>query len=295
MNMKCAVIDVGSNSVRYAVITPDTVIATKKLNGTVLADGLFFSGKLSDAAMERTADAIAVFCENAKREKADEIYVFATEAVRAASNGSEFVKLVYERTGIAVDVIDGASEAQIGFAGAVSDTKSPVTVFDIGGASSEIICGENGKIIFEKSSPIGCVRLRDGAGGSREKAEKLIADRLPDKLPKTNKAIGIGGTATALGAMSVCPEKYDPFKVHASTVTAEFLRKIADRFFGGENLQIAYPSLTDSRAKIIGYGALAAIKILKLSGLNEFTVSERDNIEGYYMLKSGIRKNSEKL
>ena len=63
---------------RYAVLTETTVVAKKQLNSTVLADGLFFSGKLSQEAIARTSDAVKEFCDCAKAEKVDNIFVFAT-------------------------------------------------------------------------------------------------------------------------------------------------------------------------------------------------------------------------
>ncbi|MDE6398256.1 MAG: hypothetical protein K2L51_02950, partial [Clostridiales bacterium] len=177
--MKTAIIDVGSNSVRYALFSPDTVLTHKELNSTVLADGLFFSGRLSPEAMERTKNAICAFCNKARQENADEIYIFATEAVRAANNGKEFTQNVTAACGVPVDVLSGTQEAQIGFLGAIPNRETDVAVFDIGGASCEIICGRGDCIYHETSSPIGCVRLRDGANGNRDKAERIIAAALP--------------------------------------------------------------------------------------------------------------------
>lgn len=283
--MKTAIIDVGSNSVRYAVLTETTVVAKKQLNSTVLADGLFFSGKLSQEAIARTSDAVKEFYDCAKAEKVDNIFVFATEAVRAAQNGKDFTDAVLAKTGIAVDVIEGAVEAQIGFIGASPDKTKTVAVFDIGGASCEIVSGKNGNITYSKSVPVGCVRLHDGANGERARAVELISAVIPKELPQTEIALGIGGTATALGSMASCPKKYEPEIVHGSIVKKEFLLKVADEFFDRKNMRSLYPALTQNRAKVIGYGALAALQILDALGKSEFTVSERDNIEGYYEWK----------
>ncbi|WP_251546963.1 hypothetical protein [Pumilibacter intestinalis] len=280
-----AIIDVGSNSVRYAVLDESTTVAAKKINSTVLADGLFFSGELKHEAIERTVVAIEQFCREAKRDGADETAIFATEAVRAAKNGSEFTAEVLRRTGIAVDVLSGETEAEIGYAGAASYSHEIAAVFDIGGASCEIVCGKNNAITYKKSNPVGCVRLRDGAAFSREKAEKLISAALNAPLPPAEKLIGIGGTATALGGMLACPEKYDMNKVHGSTVTREFLESVATRFFEGADLLAEYPSLTPNRARVIGYGALVSLRVLNKFGFSQYTVSERDNIEGYYLLR----------
>ncbi len=282
--MKTAVIDIGSNSVRYALFTPATVVAAKKLNSTVLADGLFFSGKLSDEAMARTINAVAAFCREAREQNADDIYIFATEAVRAARNGKAFAEAVEKACGVTVDVIEGAVEAQIGFLGATVPSDEQTAVFDMGGASCEVILGKNGRISYAQSFPIGCVRLRDGAGKDKQKAERMVAAALPSFLPPAAVAVGIGGTATALGGMLHCPKCYDPAVTHGSFVPLSFLQHAADLFFQGADMQTLYPSLSPARARVIGYGALAALRILELLSLDGFTVSERDNMEGYYEL-----------
>lgn len=292
--MKTAVIDIGSNSVRYALYTPQTDLAAKELDSTVLADGLFFSGKLSDAAMARTVKAVTAFCRKAEYCGADEICIFATEAVRAATNGKTFTDAVRAACGVPVDVIDGATEARIGFLGAQPDAQTAVGVFDIGGASCETVCGKGADITYAASAPIGCVRLRDAAAGNRAIAERLIAQSLPDSLPRVETVTGIGGTATALGGMLYCPQTYDPVEVHNGRVPAAFLQETANAFFAGEDFTRTYPSLSPARARIIGYGALAALRLLRLWGKTEFTVSERDNMEGYYRLHAQTHGKCEK-
>ncbi len=181
-----AIIDVGSNSVRYAVLTETTVVA-KKINSTVLADGLFFSGELKREAIERTVVAIEQFCREAKRDGADETAIFATEAVRAAKNGSEFTAEVLRRTGIAVDVLSGETEAEIGYAGAASYSHETAAVFDIGGASCEIVCGKNNAITYKKSNPVGCVRRRGVFARESGKTHIRRFERAPAARRKTDR------------------------------------------------------------------------------------------------------------
>ena len=281
--MKTAVIDVGSNSVRYAIMDENTTLAHKKLNSTVLSDGLFFSGKLSDDAISRTVSAIAAYCEEAVKDGAEEIFVFATEAVRSASNGAKFCKRVHKACGVEVDVLTGEEEAEIGFLGATACVKNECAVFDLGGASCEIIRGKNGVIDFSHSFPIGCIRLRDGAGGNKEKARELINSAFESMtIPRVNTLIGIGGTATSLGAMLSCPNKYDPKVTHGTKVDKRFLEGVISDFFGGTDMRLKYPCLTPNRANVIGYGAAVCLRVLEKTGAESFTVSERDNIEGYY-------------
>lgn len=285
--MKTAVIDIGSNSVRYALFTGDAY-TKKEVISTVLADGLFLSGKLKQDAIERTAQAVAACCEKARAAGADRIFAFATEAIRAAENGSQAVDAINTRANVAVDVIGGDVEAKIGFMGASTDPAASAVVFDVGGASAELICGKGDDIAYRKSLPIGCVRLRDGANGSRTKADEILAKTIPSygAVPFIATPIGIGGTATALGGMLACPQAYDPKKTHGRKVPRTFLTEVQARFFKGERMRAAFPCLTENRAALIGYGAMIAAAILDHLHADSFTVSERDNMEGYLLYKN---------
>ncbi|MDE7394960.1 MAG: hypothetical protein K2M95_02420, partial [Clostridiales bacterium] len=101
--MNIAVIDIGSNSVRYALYGGEPFVQ-KELNTTVLADGLFLSGRLKQDAIDRTTNAVALFCEKARQRNAQAIYAFATEAIRAAENGKEAVKAIESRANVHVEV-----------------------------------------------------------------------------------------------------------------------------------------------------------------------------------------------
>ena len=65
--MKLSAIDIGSNSVRL-LVWADGRSLYKKINTTRLGEGLAQSGELSEAAMRRTAEAVALFYETAKAE-----------------------------------------------------------------------------------------------------------------------------------------------------------------------------------------------------------------------------------
>lgn len=287
MDKKIAIIDIGSNSVRYACFGGEPFVQ-KELSSTVLADGLFQSGLLKEDAIERTAAAVASFCDKARAAGVQEIYAFATEAIRAAKNGKEAALAIETRAKVPVDVVSGETEAKIGFMGASPSPLAPCALFDIGGASAELICGQGEQISYRKSLPVGCVRLRDGSGGSEEKAARILESTIPfyGALPAFTTLTGIGGTATSLGGMLACPQKYDPKKVHGTSVPREFLCEVCARFFAGEPLRKAFPCLTENRAALIGYGAMIAAAILDHVQATSFTVSEHDNMEGYLLYKN---------
>ena len=132
---KSSVIDVGSNSVRLAMMA-DGKTLYKKLATTRLGEGLSVTGKISAQAGERTANAVADFKNYALSQGAQKVYVFATAAVRSAVNRQEFLNLVRRVCGVEVDVLSGQDEARIGISGALKDRDGGI--IDVGGASTEV-------------------------------------------------------------------------------------------------------------------------------------------------------------
>ena len=81
--MGVAVIDIGSGSVRMLMDGKKQTVMTK------LGEGLNAAGRLSEEAMARTIPVIGGFVGEAER-SGHTVYVFATEAVRAAENRRGF-------------------------------------------------------------------------------------------------------------------------------------------------------------------------------------------------------------
>ncbi len=282
--MRIAAIDTGSNSVRL-LMWADGRSLYKKIETTRLAEGLSATGRLSDAAMRRTASAIAAFFEEAARGGAEKICVFATAAARRAQNGGEFVRMVKNAYGIDVDVISGEEEAEIGILGALGGADGGV--IDVGGASSEVIVRKNGKTVYEKSLDLGAVRVTELCGGDRAKTETLIRKRLPfyGQIPKAHMT-AIGGTVTSVVALEKRLTIYDPAKVHGSVLSLETLQKWAGALLGmTQEERLALPGMDPRRADILGGGAMLLALIAEYAGVRSVTVSESDNLEGYIMRK----------
>lgn len=277
-----AVIDIGSNSVR--LMTDDgKAVNRKTLASTTLADGLALTGYLSDEAMDRTAAAIRTFVAEARRRGADNIYVFGTEAMRAAKNGKAFKARLEEENGLTVDVISGETEARLGLMGAAGDIAGEATVVDIGGASVEIVRGNADRITYAKSAPLGMVRLIDLVGSEKNAIERFIERELPvfGIVSGTDDAIAIGGTATSLASMDLRQTVYNPDEIHGHILTLASLSRLRDEIFSTLDLISRFPTLTPNRARVIGHGAIMLLSIVEYLGLEQITVSEHDNMEGY--------------
>lgn len=287
--MKICAIDTGSNSVRL-LQWEDGRSLNKKIRTTRLGEGLAATGRIGAAAMERTAEAIADFAAEARAWGAERLYVFATAAARRAVNGADFVRLVRDKYGIAVDVISGEEEARLGLLGALGGEDGGI--IDVGGASSEVTVGKGGKIVYGKSLDLGAVRLTEMCGGDRRKTQRAIEERLSayGTIPKTAMT-AIGGTATSVVALEKELAVYDPRQVHGTVLSTACVRGWADRLLSMTQAErLVLPGMDPRRADILGGGALLLAMIAEYAGAAAMTVSEADNLEGYIAAKCAGRE-----
>lgn len=269
------IIDVGSNSVRLMTISDK--VKTKSLKTTQLGRGLHETGRLGDKEMQDTIVAIGEFLGG------DFGYVFATEAVRSSSNGSEFCKKVKALYGIEVDVLTKDEEARAGFLGA-SFGISPASVIDIGGASTEF-ASQNKDGFKSTSLPLGAVRLTD-IKESGVDTVKYVCDILPD-FSFESKIYAIGGTATSIALMVQDLTSYEVDKVHGYTLKAEDIDRLLDSLDGlCGNIYGRYPVIGKKRAEVIYEGIKLMSCITSRYGISELTVSDSDNAEGYILLRN---------
>lgn len=287
-----AAIDIGSNSVRLLLETGEK-ITKKTLDSTTLADGLAITGRLSEAAVLRTVAAISRFAEAARAAGAEEIYAFGTEAVRSAANGREFCARVKAACGLTVDVLSGETEAKLGLLGALDEAAPDEerTVVDIGGASVEIVRGNIRAVEYARSLPLGMVRLIDLCGENRADIERYVTEhvgafgKVGARFP-----VAIGGTATSLASMALGQKEYDPREIHGYVLSRAALAALTDRIFASKDRLADFPTLSIKRARVIGHGAIMLSALASHLGVDSFTVSERDNLEGYLIMKSAETK-----
>ncbi len=283
--MKIAAIDIGSNSVRL-MMWADGKTLYKALNTTRLGEGLNSSGRMTDAAIERTAAAVRDFVRRAEREGAERIFVFATAAVRSASNRQKFLEEV-RPAGVAVDVITGEEEAEIGILGALGGGDGGI--IDLGGASTEICLQRGGARIYSHSANVGTVRLYDACGRDIPKLSRRIQDEIAaygDVKAQGLTMYAIGGTATTIAAVSLALEKYDPAAVDGTVISSDEVSRMAHELLSMSVEDVKkVKGMEPRRADIIGGGCLLMYYIMNMLGAEEITVSEKDNLEGYIALR----------
>ena len=197
---RIAIIDIGSNSVRLVVYkglsrTPAILFNEKVMAG--LGKGLSVGGQLARDSMDMAVTALARFARLCDAMAVDSIRVVATAAVRDASNGPAFVARVAAETGLAVEIIDGETEAlgaAYGVIAGIPDADG--VVGDLGGGSLELVRVKAGRIHERLSLPLGALRL----DAFRKKSRRLLQQEIDEGLKKLKwAALGKGKPFYAVG------------------------------------------------------------------------------------------------
>src|SRR5437588_300353 len=106
--MRIVTIDIGTNTVLALEVEADgaggdhLVRRRDSIDIVRLGEGLDRSGRLSDAAMERALAVLARHGATIEAEPPDHAAAIATEAVRAARNGADFLRRAKDTLGFAV-------------------------------------------------------------------------------------------------------------------------------------------------------------------------------------------------
>ena len=289
--MRYGIIDIGSNSVRL-LVSDDMDRVFKNINTTGLGRGLALTGRLGETNMKETANAVIKFVEEARDVGCEEIYTFATEAVRSAQNRLDFLKMLSDN-GIVVDVVASEDEAKLGFSGAY--TKGTCCVMDIGGASTELAVGNADGLIYAKSMPIGLVRIFDNCKEDREKIDKYIADIIKGygEIPQFDELLSIGGTASTFVAMNEKMKEYDSKIVDYYKLTLKCVDEWIEKLSAMDmDERLCVNGLEPKRRNVIVGGGCLLSSLMRKLGRSYVIVRESDNQEGY--LKGILAKSKNK-
>ncbi len=118
-------------------------------------------GELSAEGIASTKVAVARMQEICRGYRA-EVKAVATHAVRSAVNQHELIQAVQDSCGVLIEPIDGIEEARLIFLGmrfGLSLAQRSCLGIDIGGGSTEIICGTDNSIDYATSLKLGAVTM----------------------------------------------------------------------------------------------------------------------------------------
>ncbi len=279
-----AIIDIGSNSVRFAYETGG-VLSNKEVYTTRLGAGLAHTHALAADSMERSFAVIERLVKRA-REAGFTPMAYATSAVRDASNGREFAERLTRSLGLPVRILSGAEEARFAFEAAGEGYS---VMMDVGGASMQVVTRDRAV-----SYPAGCVRCGDVArfvtGAMRPDELRPMQSAavggyvyalLKDEPPVSGRAVGVGGTITTLAALKAGLSAFDVQTVSRTSLTQSDVRGLIAMLEDmGDDARAAHPLLKE-RHDVILCGADVVLAAMKKLGMDELSVSCADGMEGY--------------
>ena len=294
-----AVVDIGTNSTRLLVadVADDVTELVRESTVTRLGEGVDATGRLGDEPQARVFAALDRYAEQIAAHDCEASAAVMTSAVRDAANGAEFAATVRERYGLAGRTLSGDEEAAFTFAGATAarppDDPTERVVIDIGGGSTELVCGARGELGFHVSTQIGVVRhterhLHADPPAADELVELAravsggIAEAVPgDVRARAEAAIAVAGTATSCAAIDLALEVYDTGRVEGHVLSLARLGQLLERLAAmpvAERRQVT--GLHPDRAPTIVAGVVILTSVLDAFGLDGVEVSDRDILWG---------------
>jgi exopolyphosphatase/guanosine-5'-triphosphate,3'-diphosphate pyrophosphatase len=326
--MRVAAIDCGTNSIRLLIadlhqgikpvqserVPGDTHGArpspapltdvTRQMRIVRLGEGVDRTGRLAEAALDRTMTALGEYAGLIAEAKPEAVRMVATSATRDAANSREFTDRVIDILGIAPEVITGDEEAWLSFTGATRELAGtplaaagtcppPYLVTDIGGGSTEFVLGGPDGVAGARSVNIGCVRLTERhlhddpplAAQVEATVEDIDAalGQVAATVPAGQAAtlVGLAGSVTTVAAIALGLAEYDSARIHHSRVSAARVHEISGRLLGltrAERAAIAV--MHPGRVDVIGAGALILDRIMTSFAFTEVLVSEHDILDG---------------
>ena len=295
--MRAAAIGIGSNSLRMLVADIKDAQLHRVLRdreGLRVFAALDRNGNISKEMIDHACDSVGKMALKARDNGAEVIHLFATSAVRDACNQKEFGRRMYEATGLKLEICAGELEAKLSFLGATEMQRSGM--IDIGGGSTEIVIGQGERIEFADSLQMGAVRLfRIVPIGTVEDAYAVVRRAKTILLPhkKTILALdapqtwyGVGGTFTTTAALAQNIDWNDRKRIHGYNVNRQQVREIMERLAPMTiEERTKLDGIQPQRADIIVHGLAILLCCMEELNIQQITVSEYGNLEGYLKLK----------
>ncbi len=290
---RLAVIDVGTHSILYLLAgigqEKELVVVDQMVRAVRLGRNIEDQGMIQDEPLEKAIHVLRDFQCKAVDQRADQVVAVGTRVFRAAKNREQVCERIQRETGIDVEVLSDREEARWSYQGAIygKELDRFLLVVDIGGGSTEFICGKGDQIEDLVSINLGAVHLtekviRHDPPLKREidmLAEVVhtdLSERIRSLLVMGKQLIATGGTATTLGALQLQLHRYDPDRVDGVVLSLENLENLMARLFPlplSRRRQLLH--FDPDRADIILAGSMILKTILSAGKFEKVMISDQ--------------------
>lgn len=285
---KIAAIDIGSNSIKLAVIeaaaSDSFTVLLQERERVRLGQETLHKKFLSAEAIARSVEAIARFKAIADSRRVETILAVATASVREATNGADLVREVHEKTGVLIEVLSSIEEARlIGIAAVQSFKlkKGSLLNIDIGGGSTELSLmrpgGAPDKLYSMKLGAVGLTEKFIFSNPPKDKEIKnlrgeiaLALERPARELKNETWQLSSGTSGTILN-LSTLTNLRNPGKTEISLKKLVELNEMLSNVNQEERSRL--PSISPQRAEVIVAGGQILEGVMRALKINSLEVS----------------------
>jgi exopolyphosphatase/guanosine-5'-triphosphate,3'-diphosphate pyrophosphatase len=305
-----AALDLGTNNCRLLVARPtsDGFRVVDAFSRIIrLGEGMSMSGRLSEAAISRAVEALAVCRDKLKNRAVTRARLIATEACRTAENGEDFRTRIADEVGLELEIVDRETEATLAASGCTplfDPNAEGVLLFDIGGGSSELVrlgpspATRRGppppNILGWVSIPVGVVTLAERHGGlavTREIYETMVSevavfvDRFAAEhvMPRLDgiHLLGTSGTVTTLAGIYLELKRYERRHVDGCWMSDDQISAVIERLLAMSHKdRVANPCIGAERADLVLAGCAILEAIQRAFPCRRLRVADRGLREG---------------
>jgi exopolyphosphatase / guanosine-5'-triphosphate,3'-diphosphate pyrophosphatase len=292
---RCAVVDLGSNSVRLVVFEGQSRNPVAVFNEKAvlrLGRGLQSTGRLNDEGVAQALTVMHRYHAIARAMGAETLEVLATAAVRDATNGPAFVQALRERMpDVPIHILSGEQEAAFSAGGLLCGIPQADGILaDIGGGSLELVRLDAGHTGPARTLSLGVIRLAERAGNSLNKA-RTIAETDLAQVPWLAEGQGrdlyvVGGAWRALARIHMAQTGYPLHIVHHYTIRREEARDLTEVIASaGRRALERLPDAPRRRIEDLPYAAVVLRRLLRATGARRVVFSANGMREGWFMLR----------
>jgi len=272
-----AAIDIGSNTIHLVVKQlHQSRLEMIRRHSEMLSLGrdVARTGKIGAAEPRRAISGLRRLLLLARQSAASVVLIGATEALRQAGNGKDFIRQISDTLSLPVRLISKTREESLSFLGARNElpAKGPQIFVDSGGGSTEVCLCQGHRLVKAVSLPIGSGMLSWDLTFDPPEPLDLVRVTKPilsslSKLPRNfapKRALATGGAAHNLIRIS---------QTNGQELSAAELNRALHKLLKHPSRDIARKFQIDAqRARTLAPGAIILGSILEDYSLDRFTV-----------------------
>ena len=302
-NNPFSIIDIGSFSIRLVIYDSLSLASRTLFNEKVicnLGEIVHKKGKLDNSDIDNVINVLERFTSIANSVSNEKVVILATAAVRIANNRDYFLRCIFKKFKIKVNLLSEKEEGELAALGTIYSHKNVEGIVgDLGGGSLELteVVGEE-NINFINSFKIGHVFLKKKGIYFDKTVYQFINENLKkNKIKECEKFYAVGGSFRALAKLHMYLTGKNIKIIQDYIIPANDVDKIIKKaIFCNNNFNPEILNkITKSRRKSLPYALNILEKLIEFYSFKEIHFSSSGIREGFILqqlkIKEGVINN----